>query len=80
VQDSLLIRHDLIHTGEQPYECSVCGMKFNQSCSMRRHILTHTCVTEKPYSCSDCGVRSTQSGGLASHHIRHCPKRKNICS
>ena len=51
--------------GEQPYECSVCKMRFNQSNSMQRHMLTHT--GQKPYSCSDCGTRFTQSGGLASH-------------
>ena len=65
----------MIHSGEQPYECSVCGMRFNQSCSMKRHMLVHT--GEKPYSCSDCGERFTQSGGLASHRRRrHCPKIK----
>ena len=36
-----LRRHLLIHTGDKPYECDVCGRRFNQMSSMISHKLVH---------------------------------------
>lgn len=30
--------HRRTHTGEQPYECSICGTKFKQGANWTRHL------------------------------------------
>lgn len=35
-------RHQLIHTGQKPYECNVCDGKFTRMDSLQRHMLIHT--------------------------------------
>ncbi|GFT00348.1 ras-responsive element-binding protein 1 [Nephila pilipes] len=38
---SSLDRHMLIHSGERPFNCKICGMSFTTNGNMHRHMRTH---------------------------------------
>ena len=35
------VKHNVVHTGERPFECDVCKRRFSRKDSMKRHIDRH---------------------------------------
>ncbi|CAL4110351.1 unnamed protein product [Meganyctiphanes norvegica] len=50
--ESHLVKHELTHTEEKLYQCSICDKTFSQNCLLIKHEIVH--LKEKPYKCSPC--------------------------
>ncbi|XP_070830086.1 zinc finger protein 665-like [Chaetodon trifascialis] len=75
-----LQKHNGIQTGEEPFSCSVCGVRFTLSSSLTSHLRVHT--GEKPFTCSVCEANFSSRSKLSRHmrmHNREKPFSCTVC-
>ena len=64
---SLLVNHEMIHTGEKPHACPYCSKTFRRKGQLDVHANIHTKQTI--YMCGECDARFYQATTL-HHHLR----------
>ncbi|XP_035275923.1 zinc finger protein 678-like isoform X2 [Anguilla anguilla] len=76
-QISNLKTHQITHTREKCFRCTVCNKSFASLSVLKRHQSGHS--GGKPHSCDECGKRSVRLHGLKSHQRVHTGEKPHSC-
>ena len=68
--------HAVIHTGDKPFQCTICEKRFNNKANLNKHKLTHG--NQRPYVCNICGQTYRQSYDLKRHTSTHTDPVKSF--
>ncbi|KAM6220852.1 LOW QUALITY PROTEIN: zinc finger and BTB domain-containing protein 49 [Rhynchocyon petersi] len=71
-------RHIIIHSGEKPHLCDICGRGFSNFSNLKEHKKTHT--ADKVFTCDECGKSFNMQRKLVKHRVRHTGERPYSCS
>ena len=76
-QSGPLRKHQLMHTGAQPYKCEVCDKSFVSKHHMIYHSRIHS--GERPFKCGKCGKSFNQCVHLKTHQLTHTGAKPFKC-
>ncbi|CAL4060310.1 unnamed protein product, partial [Meganyctiphanes norvegica] len=74
---SNLVQHELTHSEQKSYQCSICDKKGSQNCLLIEHRVVHT--GGKPYQCSQCDKTFTHKSYLIIHQRVHFGAKPYQC-
>ncbi|GFT59977.1 zinc finger protein [Nephila pilipes] len=63
----------MVHLGQSPHTCDICGRTCNQLSDLKKHQMIHT--GERPHSCPICGKGFIQVGGSLPYRCKICGKQ-----
>ncbi|XP_035275932.1 zinc finger protein 2-like [Anguilla anguilla] len=76
-QISNLKTHQITHTREKCFRCTLCSKSFGRLCDLKYHQSVHT--GEKPHSCDECGKSFAKLCNLKSHQSVHTGEKPHSC-
>ena len=70
-----LVTHVEIHTGEELNQCNQCNKSFSHKSELDIHVKAH--IKERKYQCNQCPKSFIKKYDLERHHITY--RRKTLC-
>ncbi|KAG7243367.1 hypothetical protein INR49_011823 [Caranx melampygus] len=66
--------HRMIHTGEKPIQCEICGFTCRQKASLNWHMKKHDAEASYQFSCSICGKKFEKKDSVIAHKAKSHPE------
>ena len=76
VQKEFLRRHLLTHSGERPFQCSLCPSTFRQMIHLRQHQRRKHPTSDPKQRCPHCPRAFWTSSELKNHLMYHAPESR----